>query len=196
MDKFKQVLSQIKKQTAQIKHFNKIISVILIILAVILLVEMIFFRETDIKTAEVAQQNELLAQKIRQYYSQRPDYWGLSTKTVINNKIAPAEMITAQGLRNAYNAEVLVGNGINGDIVMPGSRSFDVVYKNLNRRQCMELASYGYSEKYLLGLNSITINSEKSSNTFNWGEGKTLPLSAKEAKKKCGLTNTLLWHYE
>lgn len=196
MRQLKNIIARLKIQIKKLNTINKVIGFIVGLLVVLWIVQISVFRQVDIKIAEAMQQNEKLVEQIRQYYRQRPDYWGLNTKSAIDNKIVPVEMISVNGLHNIWKVEILVGNGENGEFVMPGSRGFDIVYKNLDYRQCVEMVSYKYNEKFLLGLMNLSINNGTNSLSFGWGEGKTLPLEPAKAKKVCEKNNTVLWHYE
>lgn len=166
----------------------------LVVIAVILFWLM---PSTDSGTKQAAQEVQKLSENIRRYYQNRPDYWGLSTKTAIEKKIAPMEMIKSDGLRNFYGTEVTTGNGEEGTMLMPGTRNFDVAYKGLSRRQCIELSSYKFDEKFWMGVGSVTIKNSQAKTDFSWSDEKNkLPVSLVKAKELCVNDNIIIWHFE
>lgn len=139
-----------------------------------------------------------MSSNIHNNFKAKPDYWGLSTEYVIDNKLADEKMIKEKKLVSVTGNEVVVGNTEDGFIAMPGSHSFDIVYKNLSRRYCVILSSYhmDYAEK--IGLLNITIKNKSSEATFAWGsDGNKLPISVAEAKKHClSNENTIIWTFK
>lgn len=84
------------------------------------------------KVEEAALQVEEIARLVRQNYASRVDYWGLSTQSAIDNNMLTNLSYDDGKLINALGKPVKIGSGENGDTVMPGERSFDVVYSGLN----------------------------------------------------------------
>ena len=79
------------------------------------------------KVEEAALQVEEIARLVRQNYASRVDYWGLSTQSAIDNNMLTNLSYDDGKLINALGKPVKIGSGENGDTVMPGERSFDVV---------------------------------------------------------------------
>ena len=167
---------------------------ILIVTGLIGLIMMTF--KTNSKIVKAARQVPQLAASIRQKFQIRSDYRGLNTTEVLTLKAAPTDMIVGNELINALNLPVLVGNGADGTPLMPGARRFNIVYKGLNKSECIGIATYNSNEKDQLGLNNIVILSEKHEKTFGWGGTNPLPVSPSEAKDSCGKENILIFGYE
>ena len=167
---------------------------ILIVIGLIGLIMMAF--KTNPKIVKAAQQVPQLAASIRQKFQIRSDYRGLNTAEVLKLKAAPADMIAGNGLLNALDLPVLVGGGADATALMPGARRFNIVYKGLDKSECVGIVSYNSNEKDQLGLNDIVIFSEKNEKTFSWGGENPLPVSLSEAKESCGKNNVLIFGYE
>ena len=167
---------------------------ILIIIGLIGLIMMTF--KTNPKIVKAAQQVPQLAASIRQKFQVRSDYRGLNTAEVLKLKAAPTDMIAGNGLMNALDLPVWVGNGADATALMPGARRFNIVYKGLDKSECIGIVSYNSSEKDQLGLNDIVILSEKAEKTYSWGGENPLPVSLSEAKSSCGKDNILIFGYE
>lgn len=100
-------------------------------------------------------------------------------------------------LINALGKPVKIGSGENGDTVMPGERSFDVVYSGLNTGECIALAAYRFERPEELGLLQVTIVGKDNRQSFSWGEETfKLPVSRPEAKKICRNGSKVLWTME
>jgi len=167
-----------------------------IIAVVILVIPLSLFccSEQDIEPA--ANQLVDLTAKIRQKFSNKPDFWKLNTQWVIDNQILPENMIDDGCIINALGKNVLVGFGAQGQMLMPGAKSFDIVYENLNYNECVALASYQFSMQQLLGLLSLVIINENLENRLVWGEDGEFPPSTEKAQTICGKNNILIWNFE
>ena len=119
-------------------------------------ISVLLFSEKYIGTDKAAAEVQQLAENIRRFYQNRPDFWGLNTQAVLDKQIAPRAMSKSGRLMNFFGKEVVVGSGIEGMMLMPGSRNFDIVYKNLNKQECVEMASFRFEEKFWLGVESVT----------------------------------------
>lgn len=184
------------KRITEINRINKAILLIIVLMLIGWGIVIIFFTQEDIGTEKAANEVSQLANNIRRHYQNRPDFWGLSTKTVLEKKIAPIAMMKDGSLKSYYNTEVLVGNGPEGNILMPGAKSFDIVYLNLNKQECEELASYRFDDKFWLGVMSVSLNNGDETKIFNWIDKNLLPIKKEQAKNICRKKNTLIWHYE
>lgn len=156
----------------------------------------ICFSRSDPKIVAAAGEVMSTAEKIRKFYHNRPGYWGLNTENVLKNNLAPSSLINNGKLLNALGKPVLAGQGIDGSLVMPGARSFDIVYSDLNKKECIELAGFQFTENQSLGLLSLTIVHNGQSTEFSWGGEKQLPVSEENTRKYCGEKNSLLWTFE
>ena len=134
-----------------------------------------------------------LAKKIRTYYHNRPDYWGLDTNEVIKQKLHVSKLKDNQ-LINSLGKEIVVGDA-QGTQIMPGTHSFVISYKNLTQKECVDMVSIRWQEEDKLGLISISIRNGQNNYEFSWGD-KGLPLSQSQAKQYCKESNDLLWVFE
>lgn len=144
----------------------------------------------------IAADNELIkmTEKIRAHYRNRPDYWGLDNKSVIEQKISLGKFEDNKIL-NSLGKEVLIGGDGEGTKVMPGARSFVIAYQDLTNKECIELASFQGKEQDKLGLISMSIQNDKGAYDFSWGN-KGLPLSRHQAKQYCQEKNKIMWSFE
>ena len=133
---------------------------------------------------------------IHRNFQAKPDFWKLDTNWLVDNNMVPQEMLKDTQIVNALGNPVLVGLGIDGQMLMPGARSFDIVYKDLSKRECVALASYNYPQAQTLGLISLTIVNGAEEKMLVWGEGVGLPLSTEEAAEICQKRNILIWNFE
>lgn len=142
-----------------------------------------------------AEQILQLAAQIRQEFQSKPDFWGLSTDWVIKNQATPQGMLKKGQIINALGRPVLVGGGNDGQVLMPGSRSFNIIYPNLSFADCAKLAAYPFSEQQALGMLSLTIINGGQEYTYGWGAENSLPLGLKTAKSVCKGQNVLVWGF-
>ena len=150
--------------------------------------------KNEIKPA--ARQLIRLVEIVHRNFQTKPDFWKLNTDWLIENNMVPKEMLKNSLVVNALGKPVLVGSGINGQMLMPGSKSFDVIYKDLSKRECVALAAYEYPQAQTLGLISLTIINGKEEKNLVWGENGGLPLSADKAASICKKKNILIWNFE
>ena len=143
-----------------------------------------------------ARQLVRLVEIVHRNFQTKPDFWKLNTDWLIKNNMVPQEMLRDSQIINALGKPVLVGSGMDGQMLMPGARSFDIVYKDLSKRECVALASYDYPQTQTLGLISLTIINEKEEKNLVWGEKGGLPLLAEEAADICQKQNVLIWNFE
>ena len=178
----------------------QIISAVCVILVLTLFASVLFKKQVDTERNpkfEIAA-TELLALSgnIRNFYRIKPDYWGLDKASAIDNKIVPESMVKEDRIVNILNSDVEIGQGIDGTLTMPGTRSFDITYKNLDFASCVGLASFAFSQEESLGLLSLTIISGDKSHELSWGKEQGLPLALGVAKKFCNEVNNIVWKYE
>ena len=180
----------------KVVKLDRTVIILTIAIAVILAVTIYLATKPNKKLIAAANEVVSLSEEVRRYYHNRPDYWRLNTETVIREGIAPQEMIFDGKIKSALGNEVLAGSGFDGAMIMPGTRSFDVIYKNLSKKDCIALASYPYNEKQKLGLLSITIKNGENVSNFTWGGENKLPISADSAKSHCGNGSDISWSFE
>ena len=174
------------------KNGYKIIGGLLIALVIIL--SLTYCQKTDVKYS--AQQLLQLSELIRSKFNTKPDFWKLNTQWLIDNKILPDEMLDDNNIINDLGKEIIVGSGMDGQVLMPGDKSFDIVYKNLNFDECVNLSSYPFSDKQILGLLGLKIINGKEEFLIEWNGEKSLPLAKEDAEKMCTNKNILIWTFE
>ena len=165
---------------------------IIIALALILCVGLYIVLKPNPKIKLTANELVNLSDNIRKHYQNLPGYWGLNSEKAISLGIIPDAMTKEGKIINALGKEVLIGRGVNGETIMPGGRSFEIIYKNLSKKECVKLAEFEGHETYLLGLIDITVNDK----VFSWGTEESLPISRKQARKYCLDNNAIIWKYE
>ncbi len=149
------------------------------------------------KTEQAALQVAETAALVRRHYASKIDYWGLNTQSAVDNNILTNLPYHKGRLTNALGKPVLIGSGENGETVMPGERSFDVVYGDLSMGECVALAAYRFERPEELGLLQITVVSGDNRQTFSWGEENyKLPVARQEAQKICRKGSKVLWTIE
>ena len=167
----------------------------LALLVLIVLINLLM--DTANKKIVLAQNDMIiLAENIRKQYTKKPDYWGLSTQSIIQNGIVPKSMLRNDKLFSSIAKETLVGADVDGNMVMPGTRSFYIIYKGLSQKNCVDMASYPMSEQNKLGLLSVTIVNEQNEVVFQWGGEYSLPIDKASAAKICRNNNIILWNFE
>ncbi len=161
-------------------------------------ISVLLFSEKYIGTDKAAAEVQQLAENIRRFYQNRPDFWGLNTQAVLDKQIAPRAISKSGRLMNFFGKEVVVGSGIEGMMLMPGSRNFDIVYKNLNKQECVETASFRFEEKFWLGVESVTVTNADHTAVFSWDDKENLlPAKTEKVKKICqNEGNAVLWHFQ
>ena len=137
-----------------------------------------------------------LVEIVHRNFQTKPDFWRLDTNWLIDNNMVPHEMLKGSQIVNALGKQVLVGNGPEGQMLMPGARSFDIIYKDLSKRECVALAAYEFPQAQTLGLISLTIVNDDETKNLVWGEKSGLPLSTDDAAKICRNNNVLMWNFE
>ena len=164
-------------------------------LVIILLLGLIFSFKRPPKEI-IAADKELIkiTEKVRMYYRNRPDYWGLDNETAKQQKFYLGE-IKDDKMLNVLGKEILIGADDSGAQVMPGARSFMVTYRDLTHEECIELAVFQGREQDKLGLISMSIQNDKGVYDFSWGN-KGLPLSRSQAKQYCQEKNSIMWSFE
>lgn len=131
------------------------------------------------------------AEKIRGYYRDRPGYWKLSTDT------AKKDNLISKSLFKYKEYDLQIGQGLNGDMGMPGDASFDIVLKNLNKSACINLSEISLGKKQELILQKISIVNEKGITEFEWGGENSLPIAKYASRNICQTTNNaLIWTFQ
>ena len=179
-----------------IKIDSKYIFIALIATLVLCFV-FLLFSSPDNESEEAMTEISDLTNAIHDKFQKKPDYWGLNSEYVINNSLFDEKKIKDNKLVSVLGNEILVGSDNSGAVAMPGTQSFNIVYKNISRKDCVILSSYNldYAEK--IGLLSITIINSKGEKAFSWGGNEALPISVSTAKDNCfSSENTIVWTFK
>lgn len=155
--------------------------------------------QRDIGSQEVGKQIYQLSQNIRRTYQIRPDFWGLSTQSVIKQKIYPSDMlIDSNNLIGYFGNKVVVGSDINGTPVMPTSKQFIIAYKDLTKPQCVGLVSNKFTQEFWLGVGRVSLINNQKVYDFSWSDTENiLPISKSKAKELClDNNNNIVFHFE
>lgn len=170
----------------------------IVIIAIVALVAMVVcfgsFLIAPNKNILAMSELETMATAIRNSYKNSPAYWGLDSKFVINNNIA--NDVKDSKIVNVLGKNTFVGYGFDATTLMPGSKTFDIVYKDLSKSECIALASFEFSEEQKLSLVAIILRIDNKEEEFNWGGENKLPLSVNIAKRFCKEKNDILWRFE
>lgn len=124
---------------------------------------------------------------VRSYYRDQPGFWKLSTDFAKANDLVKIDL-------NKYkDYELAIGSGEDGDIVMPGEMSFNIILKNLNKSACIGLSEMPVSQNEQLGLQTISVNGT----VFAWGEEYSLPIKKYKTRDICQpADNTVIWTFQ
>lgn len=135
-----------------------------------------------------------ISDQIRQYYADRPDYWGLSTSEVVQKKIIADTFLNNDKIIISGNKEIFIGQGKEAEIVMPRSSSFDIILPKLTKAQCMAYAEKKLSSDNEVKLVSIQIINQTNETSFEWGREPSLPIKKYASKDLCSDNdNILIW---
>lgn len=137
-----------------------------------------------------------LADNIHAHYEIRPDYWGLSTQSAIDNKLVPAGLLRGDKIVSAMGKNIIIGQDIDGNMVMPGSRQFMISISNISKSACLGLLTLPLTQQQNLSLTSVSVTSEDITTEFTWGGDLSLPILEDTAKKYCKNHNTVSWTFE
>lgn len=148
------------------------------------------------KIAEAQQNMFALTENIRNFYKKRPDYWGLSTQSALKNGLIPQMMLKDSKIYSAVGQNILIGSDEAGSVVMPGMRSFYIIYDGVSKKDCVDMVSYPISEQNKLGLLGIIIKNNKEEVVFQWGGENSLPIKKDKATKICRNKSIILWNFE
>ncbi len=191
----KNLLQKLFNQPIFVGLGQKIIIMTTLITAVIVgILAWVVKPNPNINTAAV--QLAQTANNIRLFYQTKPGYWGLSTDNVIKNNLQASGMLKDGKLVNAFGKPVIVGQDIEGNVAMPGSRNFMITFPDLDKNECIAMAAFKLNERENLSLLQMVILNDKNSFEFNWGGKNSLPVTKTDAVKFCGRNNTIAWSFE
>lgn len=191
----RQLIEKLNNYRQQIKFDQRIIIAITIITAAIITILAWVIRPNP-QIGQAATELALTADNIRVFYQTRPGYWGLNNSIVIKNDLAAQGMIQNGEIKNAFGKTVKIGQDADGNIAMPGSRSFVVSYHNLDKSECTAMAAFRLNENASLSLLEMSLTNVTGTTEFNWGGTNKLPITKEEARKFCRENNTIAWRFE
>lgn len=135
-----------------------------------------------------------ISDDIRAYYVDKPDYWGLDTASVIQNRIISKKFIHHGKIKLHNGMEIKIGSGEKAETVMPLTQTFDIVLSGLNKAQCISYAETPLQDENALKLYRLTIINKNGSYIFEWGGVRSLPIEKYATKDLCAdQENTLIW---
>lgn len=185
-----------REKIKNIRRINWILGGAVGLLLMIWGAAVVIFADKDIGSEIAAGEVQKLSENIRRYYQNRPDFWGLNTKTVLDKQIAPRNMAVNGLLVNYFGKPVTVGNGEDGAMLMPGARNFDISFRELSHQECVKTAFFKFDEKFWLGVTEVSINNGKQTEIFSWNNQQNiLPIKKNLAEKACGSDNIVSWHF-
>jgi len=203
MKKMKQFLQKIKQKILSKYFWKRNRRLFFIFISVVVVVALLFVLlidgQKDVGAKEAGTELSALAQNIRRHYKIRPDFWGLSTREVIGKRLYPSTMTArTDSLHGYFGAPTTVGADENGTVIMPTGRQFAIAYHNLTKQQCVGLGSYKFSQDFWLGLKKVSLNNQKETYSFEWGNKDfRLPLERSQLREMCRpQTNTLVFYFE
>ncbi|MCM1324559.1 MAG: hypothetical protein NC218_10585 [Acetobacter sp.] len=136
-----------------------------------------------------------ISDDIRAHYAGKPDYWGLSTNTILQEKFIASKFLQKNKILLSGGEEILIGSGVNADIIMPRMMTFDIVLSHLNKAQCIAYVENNISIENQVKLQRITIFNDKGTYAFTWGGADySLPIKKYASKDLCSTSgNTVVW---
>lgn len=141
----------------------------------------------------VAQDVSDISAEIHRKYAHKNSYWGLNNASLEDTKVLRHRN---NQMVNRFNKPVLIGQGENGETIMPGEKTFDIVFINLSNMECIRAATSIFESPEITGLMQITIVG-KESQIFEWGsEQYNLPISQAAAKEFCTDNSKIIWTFE
>lgn len=146
--------------------------------------------------SETRQEVFTLAEAIHNHYRVRPDYWGLNTQSAIDNKLVPDTLLRGGKVISSMGKEFIIGQDIEGNMVMPGTRQFMISVPNISKSACLGLLTIPVTQEQNLSLTAISLTSENVNTEFTWGGDLALPVSESTAKQYCKNHNTISWVFE
>lgn len=195
MKKFKEIYRQLIKKWQKLSRRDKQIGGGLTFIVLLIAVIISSVPEADKQAEAAANEAMLLAERTRAHYRAKPNYWGLDSQYAIEAGIVPQDMVRGDKIVNSMGQIVRIGLGVDGEAVMPGSRGFDVVFSNVNKKACMLLMSYKFSEHQKLGLSGVTLVNSVERN-FSWSGENRFPLEILETREICEGKNKIVWNFE
>lgn len=135
-----------------------------------------------------------IADRIREQYLDKPDYWGLSTEYAAKKQLIDPKFIKNDKIVLSSGTEIFIGEGEKAEVIMPLSQNFDISMRGLNKAQCIAYCEAELGQERLLGIIRLTIVNKGGTYIFEWGGENPLPVQKYAAKDFCLDTdNTFIW---
>ena len=141
------------------------------------------------RVSRVGGQIEELKKLINNRYIADGRYTNVSVETVIDEEIAPKDMVNGNRLFHSYNGEVTV-KGSND--------SYEITFSDLPQKVCVELGILDWTVDNSSDLVSLDINGK----IFKWpwvaGAGNKLPAQMGDVSAACksGDENIIKWNFQ
>ena len=140
------------------------------------------------RVSRVGGQIEELQKTINNRYVADGQYTNASIETLIEEEIAPKDMVDGKKLFHSYHGEVTLKGS---------SDNYEITFSDLPQKVCIELGIMNWTVDNTSNLVSLSINNEK----FNWPwveTGKKLPAQAAEVSAACRNNdeNVIKWTFQ
>ncbi len=155
------------------------------------------------KSSTVISQIRDLRKAINNRYAAIGVYTGLNSKILIDERLAPSQMVHGQKLIHVYEGEVTLSVSNTGG----KGRSYKISFPALPQKNCVELATINWEVDNTATLVGITINKKAFSwevNTIGSGgvtagsSATALPITMGKAAVSCqrGEANEIIWEFQ
>lgn len=181
------MIQKIDIEKARLNGFTGII-VLSVLLAVCLGLSIFLFHNPH---KDLQQAVFVTAERIHNYYRDKPGYWKLSTQSAKDDNLLREDLLEYK------DYDFQVGQGIEGNISFPGDMSFDITAKHLSKSACISLSEMSLKKEDALVLLKITIISGDAQTEFSWGGENALPIAKYSARKICqAKDNIISWTFQ
>ncbi len=115
------------------------------------------------KTNKVADNVSMIVTNIRTLYAQQNNFKGLTNETAVDMGVVPDELVTSDGLQNAFLGPVYIhaanaaGLDANGATNGGNDKAFVVIFGGLSKEACVTLATNDWGSGYSSGLLGIRV---------------------------------------
>ena len=169
-----------------------------LIVFLILVIGFMFFANSKSFANKTIKDIFYISDNVRQFYVEKPNYWGLNTQTAIRENIVDSKYILKDKIVLGKGLSVLIGKGFQADTLMFLDNSFDIVVNGLDKKNCISLIEADISKENIVKLREISLQNSKGLFSFRWEDGKySLTVKKYIAKDICSdVNNSLLWSVE
>ena len=134
------------------------------------------------KSYSTVNQIQSLQKVISNRYAYKGDYENISAKSLIEDQVAPADMVVGEKLYHAMRREVVISSSDYGGT----DRSYTILFQGLSKTICSELGAINWTVADSTELVAISINGVK----YTWPDkkgasGNFLPLDSVKASALC-----------